>query len=507
MLVPFFKQQRIIPVMILLALLLTVFIPLSSAQERNICRDTDAPIINFGETLVGFLDPNLPVSDFCFDAERGTDVTVTLTPITQNLVTALIVGTPFVDSDGIFVDDILILEESPANSSAYSGTASIPSDGTYLISVQGAQNIQGTFSITLELSGGNVLGSSNTTNSNDTTSNTEAETNPENASALGIADIVFGETDLCTVDVTISLTLNEAVESFASDVEPAFYCFEASAGDIITVNFSILSDVPMAYLIVDPLYDASPNANVYSQGFAQIQGEAFTNEFLLERSGHYALLTFSLAENAIGNFSLSLSSVTANVYTCDNEPLATLALREWGVIAEDGTEFIEINIACSERLSIATFGAEIITQYGITQTDEFFFFYQNRLYTTTSLSQDEWVIQGEDGQDFALQALSSPDTCSNEALQNLIRGSWLWTRDANQFIFFDFTCNGIVLIDDQQNPSFTGDYDYSDNTINIVIGDQVTIFSNIEVGEGIILADFNGGVIQLQDVLYVGTGE
>ena len=498
----FFRQRAIITMMIVLSSL-TLFSPLTSAQENNICRDTDAPVIAPGENLTGFLDPNLPISEFCFDAERGTDVTVTISPVTQNLSTILIIGTPFVDNAGQFVDDVLVLEEAPQDGSPYSSTATITSDGTYLISVQGPQNIQGTFNISLEVSSGNVLGSTSPTETADTTSSTdaEAEVTPDDG-MTAIEDIVFGVTDLCTVDVTNPLAFGETVEGSGGDIEPAFYCFDASAGDIITVEFNITGEVPMGYVVVDPLYDGTPNSVVYSQGFAQLAGESFSDEFFIDRDDQYALIVFSIAENATGEFSLSMDAVAANIYTCDNEPLNTLASREWGVSAEDGTPVIEINIACSPRLSIAAFGGATVTQYSVSQEDEFFFIYQNRLYTTIALSNDEWVIQREDGAEYTLAPISDPDVCSDEALQSLIQGSWLWSLDATQSIFFDFTCNNIVLIDDGQNPSIVGDYDYTDDSINITIGEQIIAFAGILAGDDIITADFNGVAVELQNVLY-----
>ncbi len=499
----FSGYRTIISLMIVLSSL-TLFLPLAAAQENNVCRDTDATVIAPGEVLTGFLNPNFPIIEFCFDAERGTDVTITITPATQNLLTVLVVGTPFVDNNGLFVDDVLVLEESPEDGSPYSGTATITSDGTYLISVQGAQNVQGAFDISLEVSSGNVLGSTTPTEESDTSSTTDNTTEiiPDDDGITTVDEIVFGSTDLCTVDVTGSLVFGETVEGSGGDIEPAFYCFDASAGDIITAEFNITSEVPMGYVVVDPLYDGTPASIVYSQGFVQLEGETFTDEFFIDRDDRYALIVFSIAEGATGEFSLSLDAVAANIYTCDNEPLNTLTSREWGMLAEDGTALIEINIACSPRLSFAAFGGALITQYSITQQDEFYFVYQNRLYTTISLSEEEWIIQREDGVEFTLQTLSEPDACSDEALQLLIGGSWLWSLDATQSIFFDFTCNGIVLIDDNQNPPIAGGYDYTGDSINITIGDQLITFTSIVAAEELITADFNGIVVELQNILY-----
>ncbi|MGB7339505.1 MAG: hypothetical protein WBC91_11490 [Phototrophicaceae bacterium] len=485
------KLSRFI-VMILIMVLFTLILPSASAQEDNVCRDAGAPVLTYGDVLTGTIDPTLPFSLFCFDAERGTNVTITIQPQSPNLLTGFIVGTPFINSDGSFEDPLLLEETASTAGTPYQGTVTITSDGTYLILVQSIQDSIGTFNIAIELSGGNVLGSSNPEPTNADTTSTDGD---------GITNIIFGETDLCTTAFTSPLVYGDTASGSTNDVEPIFYCIEANEADIITLDFTIEA-IPMGFFIVDPLYDGTQNAPVYAQGLAQVEGETVNTEFLVPRTGRYVLVVIAAIPET-GNYTVTLNGVAGNVYTCENDPINTLVNKQWGIQDENGTAIIEINIACSERLSIATFGGAIIAPFSVSQEDEFFFIYQNRLYVTTSLSDEEWVIEREDGQSFTLRPLTDETTCSDEQLSALIAGSWLWELDATQSIFFDFTCNGIVLIDDQQSEAFAADYSFADGIITILLGDQPLVFENVTVADDAMNVLFNGIDFAMRNALYV----
>lgn len=476
---------RIITLMLIIVSF-TLVLPQASAQEDNVCRDSGAPIINYGEVLTGTIDPTLPFSLFCFDADRGTDVTITVQPQSPNLLTAFIVGTPFINSDGAFEDELLLEETATAAGTPYQGTVTITSDGTYLILVQSVQDSIGTFNIAIELSGGNVLGSTN------------AEPTSDGSDADGISNIIFGETDLCATTFTTQIAYGDTVSGSTNDIEPVFYCVEANEADTITLDFTIEA-VPMGFFIVEPFYDGTQNAPVYAQGLAQNEGETINGEFFVPRTGRYVIIVISAVADT-GNYSFTLNGTSGNVYNCDNDPINTLVSQQWGVEDDSGTPIVEINVACSERLSVATFGGAIVAPFSVSQEDEFFFIYQNRLYVTTSLTDEEWIIEREDGQTFTLNPLTSDTDCSND--EALIFASWIWELDPTQRIFFDFTCNGIVLIDDQQSEAFTADYNFVDDTITILLGEQPIIFENVVIDAGEMSVLFAGAEFVIRDALY-----
>ncbi|MGJ3237512.1 MAG: hypothetical protein ACFE0Q_02285 [Anaerolineae bacterium] len=461
------------------------------AQDDNLCRDTGAPTIAFGETLGGVVDPTIPFSLFCFEAERGNTMTVTLAPSSPNLLTGFVVNTPFVNSQGSFTDAPLGEAIATQAGAPYQQTVEIPADGTYVIFVQSLQDTQGAFNITLERSGENVLGTM------------EEETPDDDQTASeGISNIVLGETDLCTTIYSSNISYDEVIEDSTDDTEPLFYCFEGSEGDLVTVDFSLESDVPMGFFVVDPLYDGTQNAIVYTRGIAETPDQPVNNEFLLPADGRYVLIIVSAVQDT-GSYSFTVSSMEGNIYTCDNEPLSTLTSHQWGIRDTGDTPAITVNIACSDVLALSTFGGALVAVYDVTQDDEFVFVYQNRLFVTTALSDEEWVIENEqDGQVYTLQALNDVGACTTDDVQTLIRGSWRWELGAGQTVLFDFTCNGVVIIDNQQEDLFTAPYTLTDNEITIDLGIETLTLSDITIAEAGIDMTLDGMAFTLENTLY-----
>lgn len=492
-----FRQQRVIFMTILVGLWLIIGIPSATAQESNVCRDTGAPEIAFGETASGVLDINFPFMVFCFDAERANEITVTIEPTSNNLLTAFIVGTPFInDATGALSDEPLLDQVASAPASPYQGTVTIPADGTYVILVEALQETQGTFNVTLEQSGQSVLGAQDATEVPETT-----------ASADGITNIIYGQTDLCTTAFSSDIAYGDTVEGSVTGTTPLYYCFEAQEADIVTIDITMTGDVPPAYFVTEPFFDNTANSLVYAQAIVQSPETSATSEFIAPISGTYVIIVFVQSDDA-SDFSLSISSVAGNVYDCSNEPLNTLTSHQWGIVdPETETPVIEINIACSERLSVATFGGGLVSAYSVTQDDEFFFLYQQRVYVTQSLSDTEWVIEREDGQQYTLQALTDGESCSDETLQQLIEGSWVWQPDPTQTIFFDFTCNGIAIIDIQQDEAFATDYSFDGEEIIILLGETPLIFEDIVLEDAMMTVTLQGTEFVLQNVLYDAPSE
>ncbi len=492
MIIRLFRQQRVILMTIVVGLWLMIGIPSTTAQESNLCRDTGAPEIAFGETAQGVLDINFPFMIFCFEAERANEITVTIEPTSNNLLTAFIVGTPFInDATGALSDEPLLDEIATAPASPYQGTVTIPADGTYVILVEALQETQGTFNVSIEQSGGSVLGAQDATEVPETTAN-----------ANGITNIIYGQTDLCTTAFSSDINYGDTVEGSVTGTTPLYYCFEAQEADIVTIDLTMTGDVPPAYFVTEPFFDNTANSLVYAQAIVQSAETPATSEFIAPISGTYVIIVFVQSDD-VSDFSLSISSVAGNIYDCSNEPLSTLTSRQWGVLdAETETPLIEINIACSERLAVATFGGAVVSVYSITQDDEFYFIYQQRLYVTQSLSDTEWVIEREDGEQYTLQALSDGEACSDEAIQQLIEGSWVWQPDPTQTIFFDFTCNGIVMIDIQQDEAFATDYTFDGEEIIMLLGETPLIFEDVVLEDATMTVTLQGAEVVLQNILY-----
>src|SRR5690606_11449606 len=204
-----------------------------------------------------------------------------------------------------------------------------------------------------------------------------------------------------------------------------------------------------------------------------------------------------------GDFSLTVSSVAGNVYNCQNEPLNTLITNQWGILDENDVPIIEINVTCSDILAVSTFGGSVVGIYDITQDDEFIFGYQNVVYSTTSLSEDEWVFERlDDGQEFTLQALTDGEACSTGDISTLIQGSWFWELDRTQRFFLDFTCNGLVILADQQTDPIIGHYELVDGDMTILLGQQIVIFEDVEIGEETLSMAFNGIPFEIPNLLF-----
>ncbi|GAB5493692.1 MAG: hypothetical protein Phog2KO_39070 [Phototrophicaceae bacterium] len=485
------RQQGII-IMMLFVGLSFMFVPSATAQESNLCRDTGAPTIDFGETVGGAVDINFPFMIFCFEAERATEITVTIEPTSSNLFTAFIVGTPFInDATGALSDEPLLDEIAPAPATPYQGTTTITSDGTYVILVESLQETQGSFNITLEQSGGSVLGAENATEVPNTSTQGD-----------GIDTIIYGQTDLCTTSFSTDIAYGETIDGSVTATTPLYYCFEANEADIVTINIAMIGDVPPAYFVTDPFFDNTADSFVLAQAIVQSPATSTSSEFIVPASGRYVVIVF-VQVDAASDFSLSISGIEGNIYNCQNEPLSTLTSRQWGVMGEDGeTPVIEINIACSERLSVATFGGATVSAYSVTQDDEFFFLYQQRVYVTQSLTDTEWVIEREDGQQYTLQAITDGTSCADDATTQLIQGSWLWQPDPTQTIFFDFTCDGIAMIDVQQEEAFATDYSFDGEEIIILLGETPLIFENVILEDASMTVTLQGIEFALQNLLY-----
>lgn len=152
-------MRKLIVFVFMLSLLVTTGIvdrtPVS-AQSENFCDSLG--LINYGDTVTGNISDAEYFSGYCFDAEAGDIVTITLVATTGDLDTYLIISDAFGDEIFAENDDV---EEGNTNSAV---VFTVPDDGNYLIFVSRYDGEEGTttgnfaVSITSEGSGGGNTG-------------------------------------------------------------------------------------------------------------------------------------------------------------------------------------------------------------------------------------------------------------------------------------------------------------------------------------------------------------
>ncbi|MEL7435820.1 MAG: hypothetical protein AAFN11_17880, partial [Chloroflexota bacterium] len=424
---------------LLLAILLSFMLPTVQAQDTNLCRDGGATTIEYDETLTGTLTVDFPVQFYCFDGERGDEVTVGVVATSGNIVPAVVVATPFLSAEGLLVDAPLAEGQPTGNVAAIEVTADIDSDGQYLIVVQTLVQAEGTFDITVEASGGtSLLGSGD-----------ETEDTSESPEAVPLSEIIPGQTNLCDLEESIDIVMGESVEStFAEPGAATFACFEASAGDVVTIEIeTIAGDGIAGFVVTTPFYDFAETTPYFGQGFATTVDEVATLELLIEQTGSYNLLILSV-NGQMGSFSLTVNSELGTLYSCENAPLDLLTSASWGVVqSSDESPLLQINIGCSDLLAITTLGISEISAYRIQQDDTFQFGLQNMTFTTISLSEDEWIVEDLLGTQYTLAPITEADQCTDDLSLALFRASWQWITETGQTLILDFTCNGIVIVD------------------------------------------------------------
>ncbi|MEO1646008.1 MAG: hypothetical protein AAFR67_12540, partial [Chloroflexota bacterium] len=220
----------------------------------------------------------------------------------------------------------------------------------------------------------------------------------------------------------------------------------------------------------------------FGQGLADTPDQIASTEFLVQQTGTYSLLILSRNSQA-GTIDITLSAELGNIYTCDTEPLSLITSTEWGIATEtDSAPALRINIGCSDLLAVTTLGQAEVTSYFVEQDDTFLFAYQNTIFATVSLTEEEWVIEDTFGTQFTLNPLSEPDQCTDDITLTLLRASWQWTTDAQQTLILDFTCNGIVIVDNLSSEErFTVPYSIIEDEDGLSIDVEGLVFENVEL--------------------------
>jgi hypothetical protein len=498
-----FRERRFWLISLILGILLAASFPSLAQEGENLCRSQIRQTIEYGDTLSSFIDSQIPYAFFCFEGERGDEVTVTVEVTDGNLIPIIIITDPVYNEEDL---------QNPLGSGVANregGTAvaefSIDSSDTYLIVIFGDQNTLGAFDISIDAAGSSILGGGT-----DTGEETDEPTEtPEDiggssggsSDGVNMAEIEFGETNLCRLDTTEYLEYGDSAsgEFDGSTVVSAWYCFEGEVGDLVTIEVGTSSgNLVMLALVADPFFDLTENT-VYTGDIADDRSDSAEFEFEVPEDGDY-LIWVQLGEGDSGEYYLEISAEAAIPLDCTAEPLSLLTSQQWMIAPAEGEEVVVVlNLSCDGQLAVSTMGAPEIGFFELNAENGVDFLYGNRLFTTVSLDAELWTVANPDGTEYTLVPV--PDTaCTDETMSALINGTWQYGRGENAALL-SFTCNGIVIVN-VAGQTGTQAYTFEDGTISIDLGDDVSIdFEGVVIEGDELNASVDGDDVSLDNVL------
>jgi hypothetical protein len=129
------------------------------------------------------------------------------------------------------------------------------------------------------------------------------------------------------------------------------------------------------------------------------------------------------------------------------------------------------------------------------------FIFGNRLFTTSSVSAEEWLLTSDDGTSYTLAPINE-ESCAEAPISDLIKG--VWEFPASETVFLSFTCNGLVIIS-LDTEAFAQNYTVIDGTITIPLGpDTELILEEAVITDSLISATLDGSPIELNNSLAGG---
>jgi hypothetical protein len=503
-----FRERRFWLISLLLGILLAASFPSLAQEGENLCRSPLAQTMEYGDRLSSFIDSQVPYAFFCFEGERGDDVTVTVEVTDGNLTPIIIITDPVYNEEDL---------QNPLGSGVANregGTAvaefSIDSSDTYLIVIFGDQNTLGAFDISIDAAGSSILGGgSDTGEETDEPTETPEDIgggnggNGGNTSTGGVdmSEIEFGETNLCRLDTTEFLDYGDSVsgELDSDSLVSTWYCFEGRVGDSVTVEVGTSSgDIVMIGLIADPFFDLTENT-MYTLDIANNRSDSAEIEFEVPEDGDY-LIWVQLGEGESGELYLEISADEAIPLDCTAEPLSLLTSQQWMIAPAEGeAAVVLLNLSCDGQLAISTMGAPEIGYFELNEAGGIDFDYGDRLFTTVSLDATTWTVANMDGTEYTLVPVVDT-ACTDETLLALINGRWQSGR-GDSAAFLSFTCNGIVIVN-VQGQTIVQNYSFEDGTITIDLGDGAIIaFEDVVIEGDELNATVEGEEASLDNVL------
>jgi hypothetical protein len=495
----FFRERRFWLGSLLLLIFLALSVPSFAQEGENYCRAQIAQTIEYNETIPGLIDSQIPVAFFCFNGERGDDVTVTVEVTDGRLIPVLFI------TDPVFNEEDLQNPLGAGQANREGGTAeaefSIDSSDTYLIVVYGLENTLGTFDITIEAETSSIIGGG-TDNGNDSSEETESpDEDGNNGGSSDPSDIAFGETNICRLDDTEFLEYGDSTtgELDGETLVSHWYCFEAQAGDVVTVEVGTESgDLVMVGLIADPFFDLTENT-VFAVDVARNRSDSAEVQYAIPEDGDY-LIWVQIAEGNAGEYYLELRAEAAVPLDCSAEPLSSLISQQWMLAPAEGeAPLVLANLTCDGQIAVSTMGAPEVGFFELDDAGKANFVYGNRLFSTVSFDATGWTIANSEGTEYSLVPV--PDTnCADEATAALIGATWQY-GSGEEAAYLSFTCNGIVVVN-VQGQTGAQDYTFIDGTISINLGDDASIeFENVVIDGNDLNATLDGDEVSLSNVL------
>lgn len=132
--------------------------------------------------------------------------------------------------------------------------------------------------------------------------------------------------------------------------------------------------------------------------------------------------------------------------TCAEFPLNILNAYQYGIVdPDDGTPLLVYNIGCDGFMTYSIADTTSVIEYDITSDGVLSFRLSETTYTTTSVDEEEWVVESNEGGTIPLTRIDDDGICDSSGFAALIRGTWVIGSGSDEVIF-DFTCNGILLL-------------------------------------------------------------
>jgi hypothetical protein len=453
-------------VLAIIALALPLFnISAVLADDSNFCETADA--IAYGDSVEGTIDDDRVLVPFCFEGNEGDEVTAIVETIDGDLVSVVGIADSFFDE--VFIEDTARNRRGEAEV-----VFELPEDGNYLVIVSRE-----------DISDGDTEGDFELTLTADCNGRDCAEEDQEDSPCNADQTLVYGDS-----------ARGEIVDEDIFDS----YCFVGQAGDVVTIFVEATrGDLEPIVALWNPFDDAIIEQNLNSRGRDNVDIE----EYELEEDMIYMIIISRVDfedGDTEGRYSLDLEGESSGGSrfandtgdTCNEYPLNLLSQYQWGIAGSDPDEpLLAYNVGCRGEMASTVVGRSSVLAYDIDSRGNMEFDVGDTTYSTISVDEDEWVLDTSEGDTLTLERLED-DGCDEEPLSNLIRGTW--QIEGNDGIFFDYGCNGIVLIT-FEGDTFTAVYEFRRDDITIELEDDELVFENAEFDTGEMVVDAEDGSV------------
>ncbi|MEO0595669.1 MAG: hypothetical protein AAF126_06125, partial [Chloroflexota bacterium] len=93
-----------------------------------------------------------------------------------------------------------------------------------------------------------------------------------------------------------------------------------------------------------------------------------------------------------------------------------------------------------------------------------------------------WIVEDLLGTQYTLAPITEADQCTDDLSLALFRASWQWITETGQTLILDFTCNGIVIVDNLSSEErFTVPYSIIEDEDGLSIDVDGFLFENVEL--------------------------